>query len=448
MENTEDKSALQKIQDGLKKSVTVKIMVITVIILLLLIPTSMIESLIYEREANRDFATTEVSEKWGMQQTLSGPFLTVPFKKLHKSKDDQITYTVHYAHFLPEKLNVNSKVDPIIRKRGIYEVVLYNGNFDVSGYFKKPDFKVWNIDPQLIMWDDMTLSIGISDLTGIQQRVKVKWQDKSYPISPGLVNHEVTSSGVSCRVPLIADNNQFDFSFNVDLNGSKTFGITPVGKQTEVKMKSSWSNPSFNGKFLPDDHNITADGFVADWTVLDLNRNYPQQWIGSTQSIHASAFGVDFKLPIDEYQKNIRSAKYAALIISLTFLLFFLVEVLNNKRFHPIQYALVGLAITIFYILLLSMTEHIGFNISYLVASILTIGLISFYISSIFKSIKLTAITALSLVCIYFFIYIVLQLQDFSLLVGSIGLFIALGTLMILSRKINWYNVSSKPQTI
>ncbi|MTI21310.1 cell envelope integrity protein CreD [Fulvivirga sp. RKSG066] len=430
--------------DNLKQSVSLKLFVITVLALLLLIPTSMVESLIEEREANRDFAIQEVSEKWGSEQVLSGPFLSIPYKKLHQSKEGVTTYSVHYAHFLPESLVVNSKVDPITRKRGIYEVVLYNGALDVAGHFKKPDFKIWNIDPELILWEDATLSIGISDLTGIQERIRIKWNERVLPISPGLVNHQVTSSGVSTRVP-IADAGVYNFGFKLSLNGSTRLGITPIGKETKIAMKSPWPNPSFNGRFLPDNHDINESGFSANWTVLDLNRNYPQQWLASNQKIDESVFGVDFILPVDEYQKNMRSAKYAALIIALTFLIFFLVEVLNQKRFHPIQYALVGLVITIFYALLLSITEHLGFQLAYLIAASMTVSLILTYISSIFKSTRLSIITGIALSGIYFFIYVILQLQDFSLLVGSLGLFIALGTLMFLSRKVNWYNIN--PQT-
>lgn len=446
MENESTKSMLTWLQNGITHSVTIKIIVITIIILLLLIPTTMIESLIHEREHYKNTATQEVRQKWGEGQIISGPFITVPYQQVHTDKEGLITYSTHYAHFLPEQLNVASQVAPIIRKRGIYQIPLYNGKLHITGQFKKPDFSIWNMDPQLVMWDDAHLSVGISDLSGIQERIKVNWNGRSLDIAPGLVNHDVVNTGVNCTIP-ITEANSYTFDFNLNLNGSETLGITPLGKQTTVSMSSSWANPGFGGKFLPDNHNITNDGFNASWTVLDLNRNYPQQWLANKQSIEGSTLGVNFLLPVDEYQKNIRSIKYSVLIIALTFLIFFLVEVMNSKRFHPIQYALVGLAISLFYVLLVSITEQFGFNAGYAVASFLIITLISIYIRAIFNSNWLTGVASGSLILIYFFIYIVLQLQDYSLLVGSLGLFIALSILMLLTRKINWYSLSVKPKS-
>ncbi|MDX1627502.1 MAG: cell envelope integrity protein CreD [Fulvivirga sp.] len=441
METNENKTILTKIQEGLKQSVTLKIVTITIIVLLLLIPHAMVESLIEERESYRNAANTEVKEKWGSEQVLTGPFITIPYKKVFKSKEGEITYTTQYAHFLPQKLDISGQIEPEIRSRGIYEVVLYNGKLGVKGHFEKPDFAAWGIDPSLIQWEDALLSMGISDLAGIQKKITIQWNGLPREISPGLLNHEVATAGVHTAVSF-SEAETYPFSFQLDINGSDGLLATPVGKITTVNIASSWPDPSFDGRFIPDQHNISDDGFTASWKVFDLNRNYPQQWQGDSQSLAASAFGLNFLLPVDEYQKNMRSAKYAVLIIALTFLMFFLVEILNKKRFHPIQYALVGLTITVFYVLLLSFTEHLGFNTAYFLASVLTIGLIVIYVRAVFSSKRLTIMAGTSLIVIYFFIYVILQLQDYSLLVGSVGLFIALGILMLLSRKIDWYTMS------
>lgn len=442
MENT-DKNILMKIGDGIKNSIMVKLISIGIIALMLLIPASSIESLIYERQLNREVAIEEVSSKWGGQQTISGPILTVPYKVYYKAKDEELKYSVHRAHFLPKRLSITGNINPEQRKRGIYEVVLYNTDLSVSGQFDRPNFSIWNIADDDVLWEEAYVSIGIPDMSGIQKNMALQWNDAMVPIEAGIPDHDVLSSGLSSRIN-ISSAKSYDFKFNIDLNGSKQLRFTPVGKETLVKLSSSWANPSFNGKFLPDDREVTDTGFSAEWEVLDVNRNYPQQWQGNAQSIADSAFGVDFILPVDEYQKNMRSAKYALLVVALSFIIFFLIEILNKKRFHPFQYIMVGLTIVLFYTLLLSFSEHFGFNSAYLISSIMVVGLITIYVAGVFKTPRLTILVALLLTIIYFFIFVILQLQDYALLVGSLGLFMALAALMYLSRNINWYQLSYK----
>jgi inner membrane protein len=213
-----------------------------------------------------------------------------------------------------------------------------------------------------------------------------------------------------------------------------------VGKQTDIELNSDWPDPSFEGSFLPNIRNINEAGFSANWKVLNLNRSYPQQWIGNKYSIDESSFGVKLLLPVDHYQKSLRSVKYAIMFIALTFLIFFFTEILNKKRIHPIQYLLVGLGLSIFYTLLVSLSEQISFNLAYLIASLSIIFLITAYSYSMLKNIKLTAIVAFVLIVLYVFLFTVIQLQDYSLLLGSVGLFLALATVMYLSRKVDWYS--------
>lgn len=438
-----EKNTISKISDGIKNSIMVKLIAVAVIALLLLIPASSIESLIYERQLNRDMAIQEVSDKWGREQVLAGPILNIPYREYHENKDGELRYTVHYAHFLPKTLTIDGKVDADRRKRGIYEIVLYNTKLKFSGSFEKPDFNIWSVDPQNVHWDEAYVSIGIPDMSGIQKDLTLKWNGKNHVVESGLPEKEVINSGLISRVA-IGQQEVSNFEFTVDLNGSKQLSFVPTGKRTLVKLVSPWPDPSFNGEFLPDDREVGENGFTAEWEVLDLNRNYPQQWIGNTQHIHEAAFGVGLLLPVDEYQKNMRSAKYAILVIALSFIIFFLIEILNKKRFHPFQYVMVGLAIVLFYSLLISFTEHMGFNLAYLVSCILVIGLITVYVAAVFKTRMLTILVTLLLTIIYFFIFVILQLQDFALLVGSLGLFGALASLMYLSRHINWYELNTR----
>ena len=207
-------------------------------------------------------------------------------------------------------------------------------------------------------------------------------------------------------------------------------------------MNSSWGHPRFDGAFLPDRRDVSDGGFEATWTVLHLNRNYPQSWKGSAFHTEESAFGCHLILPVDQYQKTMRSAKYAIMFIVLTFMIFFFVEILNRRRIHPVQYLLVGLSISIFYVLLLSLGEQIGFNLSYLISSVAIVGLITAYAASILRHLKLTMILGACLVLLYVFLFILIQLQDYALLLGSIGLFVAMGGIMYTSRNVDWYSAN------
>ncbi|RMG84254.1 MAG: cell envelope integrity protein CreD, partial [Bacteroidetes bacterium] len=235
------------------------------------------------------------------------------------------------------------------------------------------------------------------------------------------------------------------FELKIKLNGQGSFSVEPVGRVTKLSLSSDWPSPGFSGAFLPDSHQISKDGFTAEWQVLDLNRNYPQQWSDDEYNGFGGqgrmAFGVRLVQPVDEYLKNTRSAKYAVLVVGLTFLIFFFFEVLHKLLIHPFQYFLIGIALAVFYLILLSFSEHIGFNRAYLVATAATVSLISGYGWAILKYKKLVLQLTLFLVTIYGFIYIILQLEDYALLAGTVGVFVALALAMYYSRNIDWYNL-------
>ncbi|OGF28190.1 hypothetical protein A2242_01125 [Candidatus Falkowbacteria bacterium RIFOXYA2_FULL_47_9] len=429
----------------IKNSSTIKFAAVAFLVLLLLIPLGMIQVLVYEREARRDDAVREVSSKWGEEQTLAGPILSVPYKTYVTSiADNKTTATeqIAYAHFLPEKLNVTGEVFPEMRQRGIYDIVVYDSNLNVSGEFLNPDFTQLAIPGKDILWSDAIVSVGIPDMKGIKDNITLHWDAADYALQPGIATRDVVASGVSANIPLNSGGakEKYTFSFQLALNGSKTLQFAPLGAQTNVHLASPWPDPSFNGAFLPDSREVNESGFSADWKVLHLNRNYPQSWQGkATKEITDSAFGVELRIPVDEYQKTTRSVKYGIMLIALTFLVFFLVEMFNRKRIHPIQYILVGLALCVFYLLLLSLSEYIHFNYAYLAASIATILLITGYVKTVFRNNKLTLIQGLILAIIYGFVYILLQVEDYALLMGSIGLFVVLAVVMYVSRNINWY---------
>ena len=408
----------------------------------------MIQNLIHERESTQEEAINEVSDKWGKQQTIAGPFLSIPYIRYVKqfSKKDSVEKVVQlkeYIHVLPSELNISGMMKPEPRYRGIYEIVVYNSNLAFSGKFNKLNLAELDIPLKDIQFNKAFFTVGINDLRGIEKQVSLQWNNQASSFNPGVVTADVVESGINAKVGINPqDSSLYSFSFSLDLKGSQLLYFTPVGKVTDIKMTSTWKNPSFNGAFLPDHRTITAAGFTANWNVLHLNRNYPQVWTGSKHTIKESSFGIDLLLPVDNYQKAYRSIQYAFLFIGFTFLVFFFIEVLNKIFIHPIQYILVGIALVVFYTLLLSISEHLEFNLAFILSALATLFLIAGYVKAILKSNKLTWLISGILLVLYTFIFVIIQLQDFALLIGSIGIFLILGLVMYFSRKIDWYNLN------
>jgi inner membrane protein len=432
-------SFIVEVSNWIRSSITLKLAVIGVMVLILLIPASMIQDLIRERSQSHKQVSFDITSKWGGSQVIGGPVLSIPYKILTE-KNGKVFETVSYAHFLPEKLDITGKIVPATRKRSIYKVILYNSNLVLDGMFAKPDFKLLNIPDQNILWSEAFITVGIPDLKGIRRIVNIKWNNEGFVGNPGVLSRDVVESGINSRVTVHPDSSQYVFSITLDINGSENISFAPLGKETHAKIESSWNSPSFKGAFLPEKSNITPNGFTAEWNILHLNRNYPQQWTSADkQTIEASEFGVDLILPVDHYQKSTRSAKYAVMFLFLTFLAFFVNEIISKSRIHPVQYLLIGLALIIFYTLLLSLSEYAGFNVAYAVASLLTISLITSY-SFLILSRKGGIIIGSILIVLYGFLFVLLQLEEYSLLFGSLGLFVLLACAMFASRKIDWYS--------
>ena len=445
-------SFFEKTGKWLKTSVSVRIVTIGILILFLLIPVSMVESLIRERSYRQEEAVTEVSSKWGEKQTVTGPVISVPYKtftKVYEEKSSvyKLVESVSYAHFLPDELVINAGAEPEERYRGIYRVIVYNARVKLSGKFLYPNVELLGIEQGNVLWNDAFISVGLTDLRSIQENIAVNVNGETLSFNPGVETNDVIAGGISAPFKIASKSPQdtlLAFEMEMNFNGSSELNFTPMGKETTVSMQSPWKDPSFDGAFLPDSRSITNDGFTAQWRVLHLNRPYPQRFTGPAQGISESAFGVSLIVPVDEYQKSTRSAKYAVMFITLTFLLFFFAQVLYKVRVHPVQYLMIGLALCVFYILLIALSEHISFLYSYLVASTAIIGLITYYAGSIFSNKTLTRMVLLVLIILYLFIYSVIQLEDYALLMGSAGLFVVLTLVMVLSRKIDWYGVGEQ----
>jgi inner membrane protein len=432
---------LSKVSSGIKNSVSFKVFTIFILIMILLIPSSMIQSLIHEREARKGGVISEISSKWGNEQKITGPIITIPYKKYYKDKDGKTSHVIRYMHFLPDDLDLNCEIFPEIRYRGIYEAVLYNTQAKITGSFSHPDIKNMNIPETDVIWSGASISIGISDMRGIKDQVKTIFNNEEILMNPGIETNEVLVTGISSKVNLNEQKKKYNFKMNINLNGSYKLSFVPVGKTTTVSMSSTWTDPSFGGAYLPISRVIDKKGFKAKWKILHLNRTYPQQWTGQKYKLTGSDFGVKLFIPVDIYQKSTRTAKYALLFIVFAFIAFFFSEIMNKLRLHPIQYLLLGFAITIFYVLLISISEHVNFDMAYLISGIAVIVLISVYAKSVLKNMRLAGMVSGILFTLYTYLYILLQLEDYALLMGSIGLFVVLSTVMYMTRKIDWYAI-------
>lgn len=446
-EKQNQENILDKVGISFHRKLSFKLITIGILILFLLIPKMMILSLINERSLNAQSAISEVMSKWSDNQIISGPVLTIPYKEMvYNEKDEEYKAFIHTATFLPKVLYIEGEITPEKLYRSIYDVVVYQSELEIKGMFEYPDFESLNILPENIIWEKALVQLSISDLRGINEEVKINWSGKNLTFLPGLQNTTIGNSGISVSVPKIGEDKKCEFDFTLGLKGSESILFSPVGEKTEVQISSSWNDPGFTGNFLPNKRDINDSGFTAEWNILHFNRNFSQIWtdqknttgIPSTE-IHSSDFGVELVSMANHYQKNTRSAKYAILIILITFIVFFMYEVFSKQRIHPFQYIMVGSALTLFYLLLLSITEHLGFNLAYLIASVAVLVLVVLYSRTFMPKIKSSAGIGLALAACFGFIFILLQLESFALLAGSIGIFLLLATLMYSTRKINWY---------
>jgi len=433
--------AIKETTKKIGRSATFKLFTICVLILVLLISTSMVTSLIHERKSRKQGVINEISYKWGRAQTITGPVISVPYLQYFEGENGKITSATRYLHILPDTVDIRSHITPEIRYRGIYEAVLYNTNLSIDGSFTRAQVDDLRIPSENIMWSSDFISFGLSDMRGIKDRIEATFDGTSLSMEPGVETADVIASGVSAGIHLDDTRETYPFHFALNLNGSRQIHFTPVGKVTTVTAQSDWKDPSFGGDFLPVERTVNEEGFYAKWKVLHLNRNYPQIWKGSDHDLSKSTFGVKLFSPVDVYQKTMRTAKYALMFIVFTFLAFFITEVMHRLRVHPVQYLLIGLAIIIFYTLLLSISEQINFGVAYVLSAGGVIGLITGYAKAILRNRMVTVMVGGILTILYAYLYILLQLEDYALLMGSIGLFLVLAIIMYLTRNIDWYSI-------
>lgn len=435
-------------------SVTFKLVIIAALVLALLVPLGMIGSVLRERMTRRDQAVADITNGWGGAQDVIGPVLVVPYHYTMKTRkeatvrertvfvDVEETATANLV-LLPATLNVDGALAPEVKHRGIYEAIVYKGKLDVSGTFQPPDLDELGIAPRDVLWNNAVVTLAVSDLRGTTEMPAIKIGDQTCTFKPGC-KLPGFGNGVYARFdgsPIGGRN--LDYRLSFDIKGSQGIGFAPVGQHNRVQIKSPWPDPSFGGAFLPSERTVSGQGFAATWEMTGYGRKYPQQSTDraaeiDAASIRQSLFGVGFMNLIDAYRLVERATKYGVLFIVLIFAVFFLFEIMAGLKIHAIQYTLIGAALCLFYLALLSLSEFLRFGWAYFVGSGASSLLIVCYSLSVLKSGRRTLSIAGALAAVYAYLYVVLQMQSYALLFGTVGLFVVLGLVMYATRNVEW----------
>jgi len=427
-----------------RNSRTLRLLTVALLALLLRIPVAMIESLVFEREQRGAAALEEITSRWGGAQTLAGPALVVPVTRLRTEPgtDGASRIETRHAVFLPKQLRLHGTLHTETRRRGIFAVPVYSLELTAEGEFGPIDVEALGIRATEVEWDRAALVVGVGDAHALPGQPEVEWDDRAIAFVPGLAGFDAAIEGIHAPVSVADDGKIRRFAFTFVLNGSGELMFTPFAEDTRVELESNYPHPSFQGRWLPVQREVSDRGFTADWTVSWLGRGYAQSWIaggGAAAAVEPSRFGLRLAEPVDHYRMTERSVKYAILFVLLTFLLLWLIEVVAGIRVHPVQFLLVGAALCLFYLLELSLSEHLGFALAYGIASTLVVALIGGYSSSVLQRRSRALTVAAGCAGLYAYLYFLLANEDYSLLIGSLVLFVILAAVMYATRRKDWY---------
>ena len=439
----------------------IKGFLVCLLVLGLLIPIPFILNLIEERQGNKEKVITEISDKWSGKQTIYGPFIEVTYMENVNDAQGKVVKQQMKKYISANDLNINGTIDTQLKSRSIYEAVVYNSKLNINSKFKNYSDMLaeMEVSPENVV--STKIVFGISDSKGYENKVIVQSNNKNYPLNMdnststidiqpevraenGEYSEQTTTTKKVMPVQMMSqkiDPSTFDFnqvSIDLVMKGSQMLNFIPSAINTKVDLTTNWKDLKYDGNFLPNSDPETKNGKNnVKWSIYQQNPLQGQIWQDASNFSDYS-FGVNFLQMNDHYDKTYRSTKYAILFIGLTFVAFFFIESRNNFNIHLVQYALVGFAICVNFVLLLSLSEYLGFDIAYFISSGATILLITFFVNSFLKSFGLTFKITLMLILLYAFIYSVLQLKEHALLVGSIGLFIIVAILMYYSKNIEW----------
>jgi inner membrane protein len=419
--------------------------------LLLLIPLGMVESVLRERQMRSFEAVSSITETWGRSQRILGPVLVVPYTWKTEVEETTVVEgrrvkelkTVEFsseAFFLPEKLRVSGDLEMSERKRGIYAVPVYAGRLKLEGAFARPDLGFTGVKNPQPQWERARVSFVLNDLRGAREALVVNWAGKPVALQPG-EQLDGFKKGVSAGVSVDAQAAEQSFSLELTLNGSDALTVVPLGRETQVALRSNWPDPSFMGAFLPVRREIGADGFSAEWSVSYYGRDFPQQWTtrmderAPDEAIFAeSEFGVKLAPALSAYRTVERSIKYGVLFVALVFTVFFLFEAVSALRLNALNYLLVGAALCLFFLGLLALSEVMLFEKAYAGAAAASTLLIALYGWRVLRSAKRAWLVGGMLGGVYAYLFFVLRMEDMSLIAGTAGLFVVLAAVMYATR--------------
>ena len=460
MADTQPPPPLPKSQPsfGKRNRTIIKLLGVGLLVLVLLIPLLMITGVLNDRLMRRNEAVADITSSWGKEQNVIGPVLGIPFQykfkavketpgpdgKLERREVEETA--IGAAYFLPESLKIDGNVQTQTLHRGIYDAAVFRAQVTLSGKFAPPDFGTLKIDMKDVQWKDAFVTIAVNDLRGTREGLVLDWGGTKRPMLPGSQVPGYTTGATALLNDGKPIANEITFSIPLDFNGSDGVFFAPFGVQNEATLKSNWPDPAFRGSFLPAERSVRPDGFNATWKVSYYGRDYPQSWTSragnerfNVQSVTNSRFGANFLSILDAYRYVERSIKYGVLFLVLVFTTFFLFEVTARQKIHPFQYLMVGAALCIFYLLLLSISEFIGFGWAYLIAAVASTLLITWYCRFFLGGGVRTLMIGAGLAGVYMFLYITLRQQDYALLMGAIALFVVLAIVMYVTRKVDWY---------
>jgi inner membrane protein len=427
------------------QSITFKVFGIAFLALLMLIPLAQVQGLIFERNGLRNQAVATISQRWGAVQSIGGPVIVVPKRTRIQTKADWIVQESAEV-VLADRLDIGGTLAPEVRRYGIYSTPVYTADLKISGRFLTRDLKSLGDSGSTYLWDRAELRLPLSDVRGIRRISALQFDGTDHAFAP---SDGGVGSLAAITVPVDLsrlDGDEHAFSVNITLAGTATLHVLPLARDTEVALAAPWADPSFDGAFLPAERKVSERGFEARWQVLGLNRSYGQHWqqdAGHAIDIAGAGFGVSLYEPASIYQQNERAGKYGVLFIAMTFVAFFLFEVLRKLRVHPVQYLLVGVALATFYVVLLALSEQIGFAWAYLAAACVVVMLIGGYAVAVLRSWRSGVLLGGVLALVYALLYGLVVSEQYSLLMGSIALLAAVAALMYLTRKVDWYAYGS-----
>ncbi len=429
-----------------RRSATVKVAAIGILILVLLIPVGMIKAVISDRTHVRSTAQMDIQNSWGGPQLIAGPVLRLPFKAEAINSYGTPYLQDRFAFLVADELTIAADTSVETRYRGIHEVPVYAADISFLVSFDLQMLAELGLDGDSIAWQDAELLLGISDTASINRVPGLVAEGTERNFSMMKQQLAGLPTQLSVRIGGLIDDwrnsTNLQSRISLSVNGTESLRFLTLAESSEIRVSADWPSPSFVGRRLPVERQISETAFSALWQTTSLGRKLPATWINGEAVPDTGSdgvFGVRFMQPIGLYQLVDRALKYAIMIVGLTFVTYFLMETIGGVRLHPLQYLLVGLANTLFYLLLLSLAEHIGFGPAYIASALSAAALIVGYSANVLQGRHRASIMSAVLGGLYAFLYLTLKAESYALLAGSIGLWVVLAAVMYLTRKVNWY---------